>query len=293
MIRRHYARDRRILAARIEGTMDQVRAPASHVFSNLTGVWGVTVVRNEEELLPALLAHYERQALDGLVVADNLSTDRTSAILANYDGPLRLLVYRDHEPRHYHEIKMDFLAQQAALLGARWIVPMDADEFWYAPHGRPLGGFLNSLPSGIKVQSAHVHNVVRKGSAYFMGSMPDRLPKVAYRWHPWAHIHHGNHAVDRTGAIAHDLRILHFSYRSKAHFIRKIRDGAAALSYLGPYDLEHPGHSWLDLNQLDDVELSRTYDEMLDGRGPWFMDWIPKGDMIAVAPFPWRRWQLD
>lgn len=142
------------------------------------------------------------------MVGDNLSTDHTLKILHDYQGLLELIVAEDHEELHYHEHKMDILGGIARTQGAEWVVPMDADEFWYG--GKSAWPRLTSTPRHIAIQSAKVHNVVKISDDYRMGATPDRLPKVAYRWHPIAHLYHGNHGVDRPGQTAHDLRILHF-----------------------------------------------------------------------------------
>lgn len=40
----------------------------------LGGVWGVSMVQDEMDLLPLVIAHLEQQGVTGLVVADNGST---------------------------------------------------------------------------------------------------------------------------------------------------------------------------------------------------------------------------
>lgn len=266
--------------------------PVSPHRSKVPGaVWGISMMRNEARLLPYMLEHCQSQGFDGLVVADNLSTDTTAEILKTWSGRMPVVYVDDKEELYLQQQKMDVLARVARRRGADWIVPFDADEFWYGAGGRTVAEILRLTPRDIGVQTARVHNVIWDGRRYMVGTLSDRLPKVAFRWHPLAHLHHGNHGVDRPGDTAFDLRILHFSYRSEQQFIGKIRHGAQALRYL-EHDPDHPGHSWLDLNDMTDGELREVYAEMLQGRGPSFMDWIPKGEMVEVTPFPWAQWSL-
>ena len=53
------------------------------------------------------------------------------------------------------------------------------------------------------------------------------------------------------------------------------------------------GHSWSDLDLLSDEELRAVYADMLVGRGPWYMDWIPRGPMAPLTEFPPATWPLD
>ena len=99
----------------------------------------------------------------------------------------------------------------------------------------------------------------------------------------------GNHGVDRPGRIGHSLRVLHWAYRSPDHLIRKVRRGARALDLVGPRD-PHGGHSWRDLDLLTDLELETIYHDMLRGQGPWFMDWVPHGEMTPLAELPPPAW---
>lgn len=286
-LKAHFSTKRRRIDAQIRSKMIISSLPTRKPAQG--SVWAVSMMRNEHSLLPTFLHHCELQGIDGAVIADNLSTDDTLSILRSYVGPLNLIVVEDHEELYYQQHKMDILAGIARTQGAEWIVPMDADEFWYGATDK-LGETLRKTPQNIKIQSAKVHNVVQGNDGYRMGSNSDRLPKVAYRWHKFAHLHIGNHGVDRPGMTGHDLRVLHFSYRSERQFIDKIRKGAQALRYVD-HDPRHPGHSWLDLNEMNDSQLRETYFDMLQGEGPDFMDWIPRGKMLHITPFPWDNWK--
>ena len=73
------------------------------------------------------------QGVDGIIVVDNGSTDGTRAALdALALGDPRVHVGTDSEPGFYQGMKTSYLAHLAWRAGADWVVPFDADEFWFA-----------------------------------------------------------------------------------------------------------------------------------------------------------------
>ncbi|MDA4827509.1 glycosyltransferase family 2 protein [Kocuria rhizophila] len=286
---RDHSRSRRRVFREVRDAVRLVPHPGRDVPAR-GGVWAVAVVHNEMDVLPLVLDHLERQGVTGLVVCDNASTDGTRQFLEEYHGDLELVLAADELPHRLQEHKLDVLVRQAVERGAQWIVPFDADEFWYGLGGT-LAEVLQRAAPDRPVQSAHVHNAVRTPEGFLVGTGPDPLPKVAFRPHRWAHLAHGNHSVHRPGLIGQDLRVLHFPYRSQEHFLAKIRHGSRAL---GQNREGAPvGHSWSDLDLLSDEELRAVYADMLVGRGPWYMDWIPRGPMAPLTEFPPATWPLD
>ena len=55
----------------------------------------------------------------------------------------RIHVALDEEPAYHQSEKMTWLAHCAWRAGADWIVPFDADEFWFAP-GRSVAEALRA-----------------------------------------------------------------------------------------------------------------------------------------------------
>ena len=96
------------------------------------------LVRDEEDVIEANLAHHYDQGVDFVIATDNGSVDGTVAILEAEEraGRLRLI----HEPedtyaQHRWVTRMARLA--ATEHGADWVINNDADEFWFAARGRP------------------------------------------------------------------------------------------------------------------------------------------------------------
>lgn len=95
----------------------------------------VCMARDEADVIGSTVAHMLAQ-VDAVIVADNLSTDRTREILDEMASahPGRLVVVEDPDPAYRQSEKMTALALRARLdFGAEWIVPFDADEVWYSP----------------------------------------------------------------------------------------------------------------------------------------------------------------
>ena len=204
-----------------------------------TDVWGIAMVRNEADILPGVLAHMTRQ-VDHLLVADNLSTDDTPDILA----AAGVEVVADDDPAYRQAEKMTALAQRAYDAGARWVVPFDADEVWHTRSGQRLADYLTAQTADVAVAALYDHRTTDLDDL----TVPDpvrrmtwriptaaALPKVAARTAPDLVLAMGNHMATYHGdrPVRHaygDIMVRHYSYRSVGQFIRKARQGAAALA---------------------------------------------------------------
>lgn len=97
-------------------------------------VYGITTIRNEADLIAANLLYHLSLGLDRILVIDNGSSDQTPAILRQLAADYAIHWSIDDGPYRQAEL-MTRLARAAVAEGADWIVPFDADEFWYAPSG--------------------------------------------------------------------------------------------------------------------------------------------------------------
>ena len=202
------------------------------------------LVRDEEDILAANLDFHLAQGVDFVIATDNLSTDRTPAILSSYErrGVLRTI----HEPAddYSQAVWVTRMARLAAVEhGADWVINNDADEFWWPGHGS-LRDVLGAVPPDIGVVAVQRHNFVPVGGeGPFHARMQWREavsrnvhgdpmpPKVAHRAAPGVIVAQGNHAVEGVlpAAVAPaDIEILHFPLRSAAQFTNKIAKGGAA-----------------------------------------------------------------
>jgi len=228
----------------------------------MTVVFGIAMVRNEQDIIGPVLEHMLTQ-VDHIIIADNMSSDMTREIIEKY--PVTLV--DDTNPAHEQSKKTTALALRAGHEGADWVVPFDADEIWYSPHYPTIKECLTHL-DGTHVAPAAIYNhwstsldpqlynpVKRMG---YREQEPAKLHKVACRTATNLVIHEGNHnaqygehGMDREMG---QLVIRHFPYRSVEQFINKVRQGSAALKRT---DLpEGVGIHW------------RHHGALLEARGP-------------------------
>lgn len=254
-------------------------------------VWAITMVRNEIDVLPLVLDHLERQAVDHVLVADNGSTDGTLELLEGRAADGRLHLARDTEPAFYQAAKVTRLAQAARRAGAEWVVPFDADELWFATDGL-LGDHLRAQRAD--VLGARLFNAFPTRAGGWAMDPTTGLGKVAFRSHPLASVGSGNHRVDRPGRRLEDadapLRIAHLPWRSFEQFAAKLRQGARAYrlttGLLG-------GDHWRDLGGLDDEALGRLWEGLLAGRTDVSIGWTPRADLVPADPTTWSTWDPD
>lgn len=98
-------------------------------------VYGISVVRDEADIIGVSVAHHLSQGLDRIIVLDNGSTDGTDEILWQLaEGDERVRWRRDESPFDQAALTTA-LAREAHRLGADWVLPFDADEFWLAEGG--------------------------------------------------------------------------------------------------------------------------------------------------------------
>lgn len=199
-------------------------------------VWAILRVKDEFDILPAVITRLRRQ-VDNILAEDNGSTDGTREwLLAQPD----LHVQDDPEVAYYQSAAMSRLAEQARQRGATWILPVDADEVWCAD--QRIKHLLAELPAEVLVAEAYLYDHVATGLDPKDGDAVDRIPwrrqppaplrKVAFRALKGAVVHQGNHGVTVPGyrypPAVTCLSVHHFPYRSVEQFCSKARNGAAA-----------------------------------------------------------------
>jgi hypothetical protein len=257
-------------------------------------VWAVSLVKNEADIIVDVVEHLFRQGVDGILIADNGSTDDTSALLARMASSHPLYVAHDREPVHLQEVKMNMLCDFARRAGADWIIPFDVDEFWFAP-AKSLGDFLRGCKADIV--RAHMHNlfpvtgVAFGEGAWRLETAPHQATKCAFRSHKYAHLSEGNHNVRRPGWSTTGLRVLHVPWRSYGQFRRKAVQGLESLSHasLAPTVGEH----WRYLGRLSEEAAREAWRGILSGQPVEGIMWSPSGPAKQVNPAGWSTWDPD
>lgn len=177
----------------------------------------VTTTRDEADIIESTVRCLLEQGV-GLILAADSSMDETPDILERLGvGVTRI----PEEQVHRQPYWMNYLAAAAGHHGAEWIVPFDADEFWFG---------LEKLPGlDADIASAELWHHRDPNFKYVPA---ERLPKVAFRWAPGAVIASGNHSVSLAPLHARSVRALeirHYQFRSFEHFKHKVHERSRTL----------------------------------------------------------------
>jgi len=123
-------------------------------------LWAVMIVRNEVDILALNVLHHLSMGVDRFLIVDNGSTDGTRAVLGLLarDGPIRWTI--DSGPARQSQLLTE-LAREAYLGGADWVLPIDADEFWWGDTGNLRSELQGSLAGALRVE---VINFVQRRS---------------------------------------------------------------------------------------------------------------------------------
>lgn len=277
---------------RVRGAIELPRVPRRR--RKKGSIWAVTMVKNEADIIVPVVEHLFRQGVDGVLVADNLSSDETPALLARLAEQYPVHVAVDREEAFVQDVKMTFLSHWARRAGADWIIPFDADEFWFAP-GSTLADYLRDC--GADVVSAAMHNLFPVAGIGFgqgpwrLETSPHELQKVAFRSHRHALLRNGNHSVLRPGSASTGLRIAHVPWRSYEHFRRRGQEGSQALSLAGLDP--STGTQWRTVASYRDEQAREVWARILAGEAVEGICWSPGGPVRLVDPLPWPTWDPD
>jgi len=266
--------------------------------------WAVTMVRDEADIVGATIEHLINEGVDGIIVANNGSTDKTwgEAAAAAHGTGVDLRMVEDPEVGYYQSRKMTALAEWAHREGASWIIPFDADELWYSTGEHRLADTLRQMPPGVGVVQATLWNHFATAldlddplpfrSMVYRHEDAGALPKVAFRWHPDAVILQGNHGVEHPangqagGIVAAGVELRHFPNRTSGKFGPKARNGAQAYAAT---DLGRDvGAHWRQYGELLERHGEEALREVWE-RWYWFLS--PTDGHLVHDPAPFCRWE--
>ena len=188
---------------------------------------GVTICKNEVDIVGLSLRHHFLEGVDRIYIADAHSTDGTRDVFNDIIAEGRdLVVIDDDEPFVHQDTLTNSLIERAGADGADWILPTDCDEFYYSVNGESIATVLKDCPHEALCARSWQHRDynVRQAS-------PKRLPKVVFKYSPTARVSWGNHEVSIPGGGVYgilDLREIQF--QSFEHFSRKVRERNAVVS---------------------------------------------------------------
>lgn len=263
-------------------------------------VWAVTMVKDEQDIIAATVNHLFSQGVDHIIVADNLSTDDTPAILARMaESNQRLHLAVDKEPAYYQAEKMSRLMHATWAAGADWVIPFDADEFWFAEHGTLKSYFteLSAASEYVGIVDARFYNMIPvtaspadyKSEFFVLDSTPAKPGKVAVRAHRLATVSIGNHGASRVGARRGGLHIAHAIYRGPQQVARKVRQGMASVNLAFGED-EGVATHWRAAATLSDADIDNVWANISAGSPEPLLKLSAWGPMVRVQPPSWTVW---
>jgi hypothetical protein len=237
-------------------------------------VWAISVVRNEADVVVPVVGHLLCQGVDHILIADNLSTDKTRRRLDALAAKYPVTVVDDRDPAYWQAKKMTELARRAGAHGATWIIPFDADELWCCAGGTLRDYFARFDDVDVVVADSYNHYAalyvpLLLGRRQLFAAMAkrDREPnshKVAFRYRQDVALEMGNHDVNSVLPMRRvrdgTLQVHHYPYRGPRQMIRKVRQGAEAMR-LTDYPWHVCGH-WRFHAQRSNARIAGTWVKM-------------------------------
>ena len=223
------------------------------------------MVRDEADIVGAMLAHHRAFGVDHMIVTDNGSVDGTTEILREFAETGFVTLWHDpvHRKQQYQVVTQ--MARYAATeLGADWVINADADEFWLTTdRSRALHDVLGGVSASVHNLTVPVINLT--GTPARDGSGLSRLvyrdqrteselhaagipfhptPNAVHRGNSEIEISQGNHFVSAPGwgegwsegVQSTELEVLHLPWRSWRQYEQKVRHAGAA--YLANPELQ-------------------------------------------------------
>jgi glycosyltransferase involved in cell wall biosynthesis len=207
-------------------------------------IWAVGTTRNEVDLIRANVLHHHAQGIEKMLLVDNDSRDGTRDVLQEL-AAMSLVEWQPYRGPFRQNVLLTELARRAHHSGADWVIPIDADEFWYAPDGNIQMVLENHDVDAVRVQLRNFvqHRDQRYNTPEALLRMTRTVPEplgamqeaealvesetIAYVEHlyhyKWIHrashdlsIGWGNHTIDtqRSSAPTDGILCLHAPLRS-------------------------------------------------------------------------------
>lgn len=263
-------------------------------------VWGITMVVDEEDIIGYTLSHLLSQGLDGIVIADNMSKDRTRSILEGLSDRYpagRIIIVDDNELAYHQSAKMTELGHKAAECGAEIVIPFDADELVYSTvPGKTVADLLaESKFEAVAIPMWNhyctLSDVPGEINPYrrmpWMLKKPSTLGKAAYRYSSDYTVAAGNHQILDHGVLVPGddigLALRHFAWRDEDQWIRKIIRGSRAM--IAAPDI--PRTTCLHWREYGEALAEKGVEALKDHYRKYFTFGLNPTDKMILDPAPY------
>lgn len=211
------------------------------------------MVRDEIDIIAAMLEHHIAQGVDLIIATDNGSVDGTTEVLKDYAAAGYVELHHDPEHRKQQGERVTAMARRAFTEhGADWVINADADEF-FVPVDRSLTlrDCLERIGTELGAFTVPVTNLV--GPPAERGSGIDRLvyrdlrtdeqlqaigihaqptPNAIHRGDAEVTVSQGNHVVSIPSTAQPDaavaIEVLHLPWRSWEQLQQKVTHAGRA-----------------------------------------------------------------
>lgn len=257
----------------------------------------ISMVKNEMDVIESFVRHTLSFA-DELIICDHQSSDQTRQILEQLQAEgLPLTIETELRPAHLQSEVMTRLLQEAAVRGADFVLPLDADEFLLPRDpGVSVRALLEGLDSS-KVYQLHWRLYApqvpeRVGTSFLLAapvlrsSTIDVTPKVIVGTHvPYitaVSLAEGNHyayvgpsewsrQIDEEKLTA--LELGHFYYRSPQQFLSKVAVGWANIA------------AKYSIATYNGGGYRRYCQRVLEGEAFTPEEFVPQGEVFDLRPY--------
>ena len=240
------------------------------------------LVKNEEDMLEENLIFHKAMGVDGFIITDNNSSDRTPEIIRKYKEKGWIVEAIEEKATDYQQKKWVDRMIWKAKSGhkADWVINADADEIWYAPSGdlktELVSSRANVLTCEMKCvypeegkpfwqwgQIVEVVNDLERYNLSRYSLFARQNKKVIHRTAGYIQISMGNHKVTMFPKKVEksNIHIYHYNIRGKKPFLEKMINGGRQLEQ---NPKKHGGRHWRYFYQLyKEGLLEAEYDKVI------------------------------